>query len=295
MRCWKILIFGLAFLFAGLMVSCAVLDYPRGDFHVLIIADTHVNNEAIRDEKIASFIKKINDVAWPGVEMVIHLGDVVSSVYDVYDADHPARNVHRLAKADSLFRKLDVPYHFVMGNHDYKIEQKRDSDTYFPEDEIVRMERHWKAVTGFDPYYSVAYKGWKFIFMNSMRGRYLNRHFDPHQLDWLEQELRQGLPAILCFHHPLLADNIRIPAEPHDLFTPETEPRFYAILEKYKDRVKGIFVGHGHRWVQDRLYGSIPAYMAASFGDSERFEYYLVGFSGNGRILDVMRNVFPIE
>lgn len=267
--------------------------YPEGEFHVLIIADTHVSNDEAKDYRIASFIERINDGAWPGVELIINLGDVVSSVYDKYDKENPSKNVHRLAKVDSLFKELEVPYYFVMGNHDYKIEQKRDSDTYFPEDEILQMEAHWKDVTGFDPYYSVVHKGWKFIFLNSMRGRYLNRHFDPVQIAWFQEELEEGYPSILCFHHPLLTDNIRIPTEPHDQFTPDSEPEFYSILEKHQNDVKGIFVGHGHQWLQDRLFGTIPAYMAASFGDSEDFEYYLVGFSGKGKTIDVRKNVAP--
>ena len=279
--------------FLGFTVSCIDMRSIKGDFSALIIADTHVNNDLENDIKIADFVELVNDDAWPGVELVINLGDVVSSVYDKYDKENPSKNVHRLAKADSLFKELEVPYYFVMGNHDYKIEQKRDSDTYFPVDEILRMEAHWKDVTGFDPYFSVVNKGWKFIFMNSMRGRYLNRHFDPDQIKWFEEELKEGYPSILCFHHPLLTDNIRIPVEPHDQFIPDSEPKFYSILEEYKDHVKGIFVGHGHQWLQDRLFGIIPAYMAASFGDSEGFEYYLVGFNSKGKAINVRKNVAP--
>jgi 3',5'-cyclic AMP phosphodiesterase CpdA len=276
-----------------LVFACRSSDYPIGDFYVLLIADTHVNNKIERDETLASFIEKINRGVWPGIEMVIHLGDVVSSVYDRYDAKNPSQTVHRLDKADALFKKLDIPYFFVMGNHDYKIDQKRDSDTYFPEHEIIRMEALWKKVTGFDPYFAVLHKGWKFIFLNSMRGRYLHRHFDPDQLDWLEKELEDGCPTILCFHHPLLADNIRIPAESHDLFTPYSEPRFYAILRSQKKYVRGIFVGHGHRWLRDRLFGSIPVYMAASFADSEDMAYYIVGFSNKRSSIDVFQSSSP--
>lgn len=277
----------------GFTGSCVGKRHSEDNFYTLIIADTHVSNDEAKDDRIASFIDRINDGAWSGVELLINLGDVVSSVYDVYDDDDPLKNVHRLAKADSLFEKLECPYYFVMGNHDYKIEKERDSDTYFPEDEILQMEAHWNDVTEFDPYYSVVHKGWKFVFLNSMRGRYLNRHFDPDQLNWLEEEFAQDLPAILNFHHPLHTDNVKVKTKPYSVITPEVEPRFYRILEKYKDRIKAIFVGHGHRWMQDRLFGTIPAYMVASFGDSEEFEYYLVSLSGGGQAVVVNKNVAP--
>ena len=63
--------------------------------------------------------------------------------------------------------------------------------------------------------------------------------------------------------------------------TPDKEPRFYAILEKYQQSIKGIFVGHGHRWVQDQLFGTIKVYETDSFGESRGLPFYLVGFDSH--------------
>ena len=55
-----------------------------------------------------------------------------------------------------------------MGNHDYKIDSDRDSDAPFQKKELMRMEKIWKEMTDFDPFYAVFYRGWKFIFMHSI-------------------------------------------------------------------------------------------------------------------------------
>jgi hypothetical protein len=182
-------------------------------------------------------------------------------------------------KADSIFDKLEIPYFLTMGNHDYKIDGNRDSDTYFPETEILEMEKHWKNVTGFEPFYAVNYKGWKFIILNSMRGRYLNRHFDEAQLDWFAKELSDSVPTVLFSHYPLKTDHLRIWCKPKDLITKKKEPCFYSILKRYKDQIKAIFTGHGHMWVRDRLYGNIPVFEVDSFEESEG--YYIAGFCGD--------------
>ena len=39
---------------------------------------------------------------------------------------------------------LNVPYYSCMGNHEYKIDKKRDADGFFSEFEILEMEKIWK-------------------------------------------------------------------------------------------------------------------------------------------------------
>ena len=166
-----------------------------------------------------------------------------------------------------------------MGNHDYKIGPDKDSDAYFSEEEIKQMETLWEKWTGFAPYYSVDCYGWRFVMLNSMRGRPQWQHFDERQLDWLESVLEDGIPTVLFSHFPLKTDHLRIWCKKKDLITPDREPRFYSILRKYKQNIKGIFVGHGHMWIHDTLYETIPVYEVESFGDSKKLPFYLAGFN----------------
>jgi hypothetical protein len=43
--------------------------------------------------------------------------------------------------------------------------------------------------------------------------------------------------------------------------------RFYAVVRSNKERIKGIFVGHGHLEEKDTFEGSIPVHETPSIGD----------------------------
>ena len=49
---------------------------------------------------------------------------------------------------------------------------------------------------------------------------------------------------------------------------PREEARFFDIVEAHTDQVQAIFVGHGHLWVHDTLFDTIPVYETASLGNS---------------------------
>ena len=285
-----LLILGLSF---GLS-SCNQKDpYPTGDFYAVIVSDTHVSRDESKIERLDKLSKMINTGVLPKVEFVVNTGDVVSRVYGDYRPDTPDSSDNRLRRAVEAFNKLQVPWYFVMGNHDYKIGPDRDSDTYFPKEEIEMMEKIWKKETGFNPYYSFDHGNWRFITLNSMRGRYLHRQFDDHQIEWLVNQLQDEKPAILFFHHPMETDNFTLWAHPKDVITEESEPQFYQILKEHKDQIKGIFVGHGHRWVEDNLFDKIKVYETNSFADEDELMYYVVGFDTLNKTISVGKNVIP--
>jgi 3',5'-cyclic AMP phosphodiesterase CpdA len=273
-----------------ILLICCSVEYPPGDFHAVIISDTHISNDIRKVERLQTLIGWINLGQLPGVELMFVTGDVVSSVYGYYYPENPDTSDNRLSRAVDTFRELHIPFLLVMGNHDYKIGRNRDSDTAFSQQEILDMEQIWEKYTSQAPYYGTDHQGWKFIILNSMRGRYLQRYFDDHQLQWLDEQLAEGKPSLLFFHHPLQTDHFRIWAKKKDVITEDNEPRFYQLLEKYRKVVKGIFVGHGHRWVNDLLKQTIPVFETESFGDASSPEYYVIGFSQQSHTIQVVRN-----
>jgi len=277
-------------------IGCDSNDsYPQGDFYAVIVSDTHISRDESKIERLNKLSEMINKGVLPNVEFVVNTGDVVSRVYGDYRDGDPDSSDNRLRRAVGSFSLLRVPWYFAMGNHDYKIGPDRDSDTYFPQDEIEMMEVLWKRETGFQPYYSFDHKGWRYIVLNSMRGRYLHRHFDDDQMNWLNSQVSDEKPVILFFHHPMETDNFNFWAHPKDLITEENEPQFYKILNKYKINIKGIFVGHGHRWVEDTLFDSIKVYETNSFGDEDELMYYVVGFDSLTSAISVAKNIVPIQ
>jgi 3',5'-cyclic AMP phosphodiesterase CpdA len=276
-------------LFCLTVVGCGKInaDFPTGNFHILVISDTHISSDQTKIDRLRELNHRINQGVIPGICMLVHTGDVVSSVYKRYKGEAYDRRDSRLARADQLFSQLDIPFYWVMGNHDYKIDSDRDSDAPFQKKELMRMEKIWKEMTDFDPFYAVFYRGWKFIFMNSMRGCYQERNFDGEQLIWLEKELEERIPAVLFFHHPLKTDHFRLWEWSSRFIEPETEPDFYRILKKYQIRIKVIFVGHEHHFISDTLFGNIPVYETASFADDENGPYIIVGFNNSEKTIDV--------
>jgi predicted MPP superfamily phosphohydrolase len=278
------------------IVSCSSSDkYPSGDYNVMIISDTHISNDEEKDDRLDTLLNMVNAGVFPGIDFVVNTGDVVSSVYKKYDRSNPEKSYNRLLKTVQIFNQLEIPYYFTMGNHDYKIDSDRDSDGPFNEDEIVKMEKIWKDFTGFEPYFSIIHKSWKFIFLNSMRGRYLNRHFDDKQLDWLEIELASNMPTILFFHHPLKTDNFRIWCGFKDLITQDKELRFYSLIQSNKKIIKAIFVGHGHMWVNDVLFETIAVYETNSFADESDLTYQVVGFDTMIHTFEPRKYPMPID
>jgi len=256
----------------------------------MVISDIHISRDESKDRRLQSLISDINTDRYPGLKGLIVTGDCVSKVYsDKKDGMH-LESGNNLAKLVELLQPLSVPYFLVMGNHDYKIDSDKDSDAPFSRQEIDTMEAIWKKYTNFEPYYSVHHSGWKFIILNSMRGRYLDRAFDPSQIAWFENELATGQPILMFFHHPIETDHFNLWGKWADLITPEKEPRFYELCVMHKEQIKGIFVGHGHRWIEDTLYEQVPVFETESFGESDETLFYLIGIDTVEQKIQVSRS-----
>ena len=286
--------FQITILFVYILASCyssqeKVEQYPEADFNIMVISDIHISRDEDKDARLKILIEKLNSGLFSKTECLVMTGDLVSKVYSNKRDGVHLESSNNLAKLMTILNSLNVPNYLLMGNHDYKIDSDKDSDAPFSKAEIDTMEILWKHHTGLEPYYSIILNGWKLIMLNSMRGRYLERSFDPGQLQWLERELSSNQPSILFFHHPIETDHFNFWGKPKDLITPQKESQFFTICEKYKDQIKGIFVGHGHRWIEDTLFESIPVYETESFGENDGIPFYLVGIDTLGNKINVTK------
>ena len=111
---------------------------------------------------------------------------------------------NRIEKAKEIMDRLwytykgAIPYTFVMGNHDYKLDNNDDSDRAFLPEEIFAAEtKRWRTelqrfpAQPWKPYWQQIHNGWKFIYLNSFRGNTVSglpnkkfRHFDDEQIEW---------------------------------------------------------------------------------------------------------------
>lgn len=248
-------------------------------FKFLVISDIHVSTNLSHEVRLKEFVNKFNthDSINEGVYFIATTGDNISYVYSSRDSDRDLITNNHLRKYMNIMSNLSVPVYSSMGNHEYKIDKNRDSDGFFPENEILELEKLWKKETGLEPYYAIGKGDFKLVFLNSMRGRFVNRFFDDNQMLWLNDQLLNSDNVVLFFHHPIRTDNIEYWYKKKEgTITEEIEPMFFDLLLKNKKKIKAMFVGHGHRWMTDKLFETIPVYETSSFGDNEDFMYYTV-------------------
>lgn len=279
-----------------LIISCDNNTHTQreqidNDYSLLILSDIHISNDVTKDQRLADMISAVNDGMFKNLDMLIITGDVVSSFQRFRDRGDELEN-QRAAKFIQIASRLEIPWYIALGNHDYKIDSDRDSDAPFSFQDINKMEVLWRESGNVEPYYAIEHKGWNLLILNSMRGRYLDRFFDDQQMQWLEMELQKELPVLLFFHHPVKTDHIKVWCKPKDLITPDTEPQFFSLVKAHQKQIKGIFVGHGHRWVNDVLFETVPVYETDSFADNKKSPFHLVDIDTTRNLLNVTRHEF---
>lgn len=265
----------------------------KTDYSFLVISDVHISSDENKDVRLAELVEEINELYFKKFDAIFFTGDNVSSFYK--NKNLIESNNNRVKKLYTILKKSKVPYYLTLGNHDYKIDSNKDSDEPFTKTEIDQIEKLWKKFTSIEPYYLIKNKGWNFIVLNSMRGKYLSRNFDNEQISFLKESLKNDNPTILFFHHPIQTDNFKIWCKPKDLVTEETEQDFFKVLEEFKHQIKGIFVGHGHMWQTDTIFDSIKVFETDSFADNENSPYYIVGVDTTKNTIQVSQREFRIN
>jgi len=230
-------------------------------FRFAVIADTHIIDDFYTGDEGQIYysanrllaVRDMFNALTPAIELVINAGDAAHN-YPSTDYDFYFENYTRFDRYKDITDGFNMPVYPCLGNHDYDI---GTIDRGFTHDLV-------KAKWGIDPYYSVDYKGWKFIAANNFLGDTqdagspnFNEYFasfGEEQLMWLEAELQQGKPTILYFHYPLMLIK---PYEIGDL-------GIVSLLRQYRETIKLVVAGHLHKWLQfGEMYGP-PHYLCAS-------------------------------
>jgi predicted MPP superfamily phosphohydrolase len=200
--------------------------------YIVAISDLHVTTT---DGKAAMNLRQIGEsIAGLPYEIkgVFAGGDIVFNLpYDTIEQYHND-TADRFDITEEIFNNFTAPVYPAIGNHDQDIGRLPQQMT-----EQLFMEHF-----GVEPYYAVDLGTWKFIVMNNFKGPTQDPEspdydlqagsFGQVQLDWLEDQLADGRPAILMTHFPLFID-----------------VDISEILEKHKDTVRLFLTGHTHGWV----------------------------------------------
>ncbi len=244
-------------------------------YHIALIADTHIidgyykgpegspeDTESIfKTSKRLEAARTLINSLHPAMEKTFLIGDYFHN-YPSPDIDFYFQNETRLDRAKALTDGFHMPVHVGFGNHDYWA-------TGMPRESSHEL---FRRKFGLKPYYSVEYRGWKFIHLNNFLGdTWTQGHakFSPgagslgeEQLNWFEAELRENKPSLVFIHYPLT-------------IVATTEVKDYgvhALIKRHRGTIQRVVSGHWHKWFEfGRSFGPPHLVMAATRYDPNAY------------------------
>lgn len=260
-------------------------------FKFVVISDIHVRlpgkpddafyNNAGNLSLFSEALTRIN-AECPDADFVMVTGDMTGCLFSDNPADYGIGTDNPAETFKTMMDSLGIPYHVALGNHDYESGFNIANGQGITSSNLAGMEAVWKKVLGVDPYYAFVHKGVRFIVLNANRGasrtvpcpfctdeQGCEGSFDEPQLAWLEAQLLNPEPCLLFIHHPLITDNNadRAWSPGGAAMQVKAGDRFYAVAQANRDRIRGVFVGHGHVWEEDTLNGTTPVYETGAIAD----------------------------
>lgn len=227
-------------------------------WHVAVMADSHVidsfyegpESNALDTESILHanerFVvaRDFLNALRPRMEAVFHLGDLIHT-YPSTDEAFFVQNRTSLDITREILDGFEMPFHFVMGNHDYYVPRASREFTH---------ELFAEKLPMFRKYHAVELHGWKFIHLNNYLGDTWDASdgdyqknvgsFGEEQLQWFEAELQEGKPSFVFLHHP------------HGMVAATEFGQdfgFLSLVQRYRDTIAVVMSGHWHRWIRAEI------------------------------------------
>jgi hypothetical protein len=186
-----------------------------GAFRFVVINDAHFFSPRCPAwfERVSASIRSLD----PKPEFCLMVGDL---------ADHGAKS--ELGAMRDVLRSLRMPFHAVIGNHDYATDTDRSAwDSVFPQ-----------------PFnYHFEHRGWQFVGLDSTEGaKWEKTRIQPPALRWLDDQLPKldrAAPTVLFTHFPLGADVPMRPLNADD-----------ALARFMQTNLVAVFNGHHHGFTE---------------------------------------------
>ena len=209
----------------GLWPGCARFggNGRGGDFTFAVVNDTHYSTPKCPDffARVTASIRAHT----PKPEFCLVVGDLVDNGTSA-----------ELGAIRDVLRGFGMPFHAVIGNHDYASQTERGP---------------WEQLLPESLNYHFEHRDWRVIALDSSEGKkYQNTSIQPATLSWLDNHLPKldhRQPTILFTHFPLGPDTTYRPANAD------------AMLERFRDfNLVAVFNGHYHgfteRTVRDTVF-----------------------------------------
>jgi 3',5'-cyclic AMP phosphodiesterase CpdA len=201
----------------GLWPGCARFggNGRGGSFTFIEINDTHYSSPKCPEwfERVTASVRAHS----PKPEFCLVVGDLVDGGTET-----------QLGSMREVLRGLGMPFHAVLGNHDYLTQTDRSLwDRLFPK----RLNYHFE------------HRDWQFVGLDSTEGkRYDKTSIQPETLQWVDanlKKLNRRRPTIIFTHFPL---------GPATQYRPTNADELLARFEPFN--VVAVFNGHFHGYTE---------------------------------------------
>jgi 3',5'-cyclic AMP phosphodiesterase CpdA len=204
----------------GMWPGCARFagNGSGGAFRFVVVNDAHFQSPKCPAwfERVSASIRSHD----PKPEFCLMVGDL---------AEHGTES--ELGAMRDVLRSLRMPFHVVIGNHDYVSDTDRSAwDGLFPRG----LNHHFE------------HRGWRFIGLDSSEGtKWENARVQPQTLSWLDgtlPKLDRAAPTVVFTHFPLGA------------FVPMRSVNANDVLERFeKFNLVAVFDGHFHGFTERKV------------------------------------------
>ena len=204
----------------GLWPGCARFGgNGRGqDFTFIEINDTHYTSPKCPAwfERVTASVRALQ----PRPELCLMVGDLAEK-----------GTAQELGGMREVLRGLGMPYHVVIGNHDYATQTDRSD---------------WEKLFPGTLNYHFQHRDWQIVALDSSEGKnYEKTRIQPATLGWIDDNVRKldrRQPTILFTHFPLGPGTIYRPLNADDL------------LERFREfNVVAVFNGHYHGFTEHQV------------------------------------------
>jgi 3',5'-cyclic AMP phosphodiesterase CpdA len=220
-------------------------------------SDTHIVRPGVRlrdvdtCETLMRVVETVNRLQPPPAFVVIG-GDLVSPDVDpevraktrpwtVRDYEASYEVFH------SLVKRLTMPVHFIMGNHDRRVPFRR---VVLHESQPMDRPHHYAFTAG----------AHRVCLLDSLQPYHDGGYLPPPQLAWLRRELQQHatMPTILVVHHQVVPVGVRI----LDQIMLMNAADFWQVVQEARN-VCAVLCGHVHLTHEGERHG-IPVFATPS-------------------------------
>jgi 3',5'-cyclic-AMP phosphodiesterase len=176
--------------------AIAADTHPKPYYHLVILGDSHLPGKNLQAKE--QVIRTIN--TWADLDMVVLVGDICES----------AGTDEEYSMAKNFFKRLEVPFYPIAGNHDYLYENRLSPKGYritaSPGTREAKLRTFRDAFGLTEVFYSKRVGQYLLIFLSTdhLHSDNLTEMSD-RELAWLSAQLRKhgNTPTIIFFHAPL--------------------------------------------------------------------------------------------